>query len=79
MAHQTGDSLILKITDSGPGIADAALIRLMTSDMVQPGGGVGLRLVRDMVVANAGTVGYERQTDCSEVTVTLPRRMVTAC
>ncbi len=79
VAHQTGDSLILKITDSGPGIADAALIRLMTSDMVQPGGGVGLRLVRDMVVANAGTVGYERQTDCSEVTVTLPRRMVTAC
>ena len=78
-AHQTGGSLILKISDSGPGIADAALIRLMTSDVVQPGGGVGLRLVRDMVVANAGTVGYARQADQSEITVSLPRRQVTAC
>lgn len=78
-AGQDGDRLVLNISDSGPGISEAALARLLTSEPVQPGGGVGLRLVRDLVVANGGNVTYARESDRSEVAVTLPRRREVAC
>lgn len=41
--------LVLEISDSGPGLSDAAQQRLLSSQPIPPGGGVGLRLVHDLV------------------------------
>jgi signal transduction histidine kinase len=78
-AGQDDDGLTLKITDSGPGMPEPALVRLLTSDEVQPGGGVGLRLVRDMALAVGGDVAYARDAGRSEVTVSLRRQQVQTC
>ncbi len=68
----TENGLDLEITDSGPGLNRAALQRLMTDDPVQPGGGVGLRLVRDLVRQAGGRVDYVRRSDTTEISVVLP-------
>lgn len=68
------DGLDLRITDSGPGLSDAARQRLLTDDPVQPGGGVGLRLVRDLVRQVGGGVDYVRRSDTTEISVFLPGR-----
>ena len=78
-AEQNGDGLSLKVTDNGPGIPDPARVRLLTSDPVQPGGGVGLRLVRDMALAGGGDVAYARHDGRSEVSISLPRRKAPTC
>lgn len=41
--------LVFEISDSGPGLSDAAQQRLLSSQPIPPGGGVGLRLVHDLV------------------------------
>lgn len=78
-AEQDRDRLILKITDSGPGMSDPAILRLLTSAPVLPGGGVGLRLVRDMAISGGGAVTYARQDGLSKVAISLPRRKGSAC
>lgn len=70
----TGASLDLRIVDSGQGMTEAAQQRLLTDDPVQPGGGVGLRLVRDLVAQNGGYVTYARLMNSTEITVILPER-----
>ncbi|EEW26906.1 ATP-binding protein [Rhodobacter ferrooxidans] len=73
LAVQDSDgALALTVSDSGPGMNDAALQRLLTDDPVQPGGGVGLRLVRELVQAANGQIGYRRLDATSTVQVTLP-------
>jgi signal transduction histidine kinase len=67
-----GDDLHLRITDSGQGLPPAAQARLLTDDPVQPGGGVGLRLVRDLARGIGGRVAYLRADRISEIRVTLP-------
>lgn len=64
--------LALVIRDSGPGLPEPARLRLMTDAPLQPGGGVGLRLVRDLVAAARGRVEYARREAMSEITVHLP-------
>ena len=71
--------LTLVIRDSGPGISELALRRLLTSEPVQPGGGVGLRLVRDLVLSSGGSVDYLRGDNRSVVTVRLPRKGMPPC
>lgn len=66
------NGLDLRITDSGPGLNDAARQRLLTDDPVQPGGGVGLRLVRDLVRQVGGRVDYARRPDTTKISVFLP-------
>ena len=64
--------LDLRVTDTGPGLSDAARQRLMSDDPVQPGGGVGLRLVRDLARQAGGRVAYTRLTQTTEIAVFLP-------
>lgn len=65
-------ALHLGITDTGPGLSDAARQRLMTDEPVQPGGGVGLRLVRDLVRQAGGRIDVARRGRITEIAVTLP-------
>lgn len=68
------NGLDLLVRDSGPGLNGAARQRLMTDDPVQPGGGVGLRLVRDLVIQAGGRVTYTRLPGTTEISVYLPER-----
>lgn len=65
-------SLRLTLKDSGPGLPDTALRRLLTSEPMPPGGGVGLRLVHDLVADMGGQIEHFRSTDTTILTVTLP-------
>ena len=71
--------LRLAVKDSGAGLSSEAQARLLSADPVQPGGGVGLRLVRDMVNGMGGRIDYSRRPDRSEVRVMLPRQAEASC
>jgi signal transduction histidine kinase len=64
--------LSLRIRDSGPGLPEPARLRLLTDDPVQPGGGVGLRLVRDLVAEMGGRIDNAKDAGGAGITVTLP-------
>ncbi len=51
-----GGNLHMVISDNGPGLSAEARKRLMSSDQVQPGSGVGLRLVHDLVGRLGGKI-----------------------
>jgi signal transduction histidine kinase len=69
---RTGQGLRISIRDSGPGLSAAARARLLTDGPVQPGGGVGLRLVRDLVVEAGGHLDLGKPERGTEISVTLP-------
>ncbi|MBK0399915.1 HAMP domain-containing histidine kinase [Limibaculum sp. M0105] len=71
--------LDLAVADDGPGLSDSARARLMSEAPVAPGGGVGLRLVRDLVAGLGGTIAYDRSEGRTEITVSLPRRGAGSC
>ena len=71
--------LELAVADDGPGLSEAAQARLMSKAPVEPGGGVGLRLVRDLVSGLGGGVACERQDGRTEVRVSLPRLEARPC
>lgn len=54
------EALSLIVTDNGPGLSRQAEERLLSTRPLEPGGGVGLRLVRDLVVKMAGEIAIER-------------------
>lgn len=64
--------LQLEICDSGPGLSPEAEYRLLSSGPVKPGGGVGLRLVHDLVLELGGTVSAERRNGLTVIAVDLP-------
>ena len=64
--------LSVDITDTGPGLGQADLGRLLASGPLPPGGGVGLRLVHDLVSGLGGEIHHERVGDKTSVRVTLP-------
>ncbi|WP_259444936.1 sensor histidine kinase [Neotabrizicola shimadae] len=68
------DSLAIEITDSGPGLGQADLDRLLASGPLPPGGGVGLRLVHDLVSGLGGEIQHERKDARTHVRVTLPMK-----
>lgn len=72
VATRDAGALHLAVTDSGPGLPPAAQSRLLTDDPAQPGGGVGLRLVRELVCGARGTLAYRRFGGLTEIRVQLP-------
>jgi signal transduction histidine kinase len=71
--------LDLMVADDGPGLSEAARARLMSAAPVEAGGGVGLRLVRDLVAGLGGTIWCERQDGRTEIRVHLPAREGIPC
>lgn len=67
-----GIALIFR--DTGRGLGARDLDRLMSSAPVSPGGGVGLRLVRDLVTGLNGRICHCRENGRTEITVFLPHR-----
>lgn len=67
------DAIMLGIQDSGPGLPDLLRARLMSDAPVEPGGGVGLRLVRELVQGPDGRISLERTPEgVNEIRVWLP-------
>ncbi|WP_096788040.1 ATP-binding protein [Rhodobacter sp. CZR27] len=67
--------LRLEVSDDGPGLSEAALCRLMTDDPLPPEGGVGLRLVRDLVRDLGGRIDHARSDGLTALAVVLPPRL----
>ena len=66
-------TLHLVVWDSGPGLPPHVQSRLLSDAPVEPGGGLGLRLVRDLVTSLNGDVRLSRTEDgYSAIMVTLP-------
>lgn len=66
------EELCLSVWDTGSGLPDEARRRLLSDEAVMPGGGVGLRLVRDLVRGLGGRIDYFRSPERSTVQITLP-------
>lgn len=64
----------MTVRDDGPGLPDAAVRRLLFSEPVQPGSGVGLRTVHDLVMGRGGQIDHKRSDETTEITVTFPSR-----
>ena len=73
------DKLEMAVADDGPGLSEVARARLMSEAPIEPGGGVGLRLVRDLVVRLNGDVACGRSEGRTEITVSLPRGETRLC
>lgn len=71
-ASAVPEGLRISVTDTGPGLAGNAWRRLMTSDPMPAGGGVGLRLVRDLVLGLDGRLDCERVDGQTRIDATLP-------
>ena len=69
------ESMTFEITDSGPGLGQADLDRLLASAPLPPGGGVGLRLVHDLIFGLGGEIRYERKDATTYVRATLPKKV----
>lgn len=69
---ETAQGLCLTVGDSGSGLSDAARARLLSTAPVPPGGGVGLRLVHDLVQELGGDIRTGRKDGMTFVAVTLP-------
>ncbi len=67
---QTG--VTLEISNSGPGLSDHARERLLGAGPVPPGGGVGLRLVRDLVAELNGTISLDDTPEQTVIRIVLP-------
>ncbi|MBY8977132.1 HAMP domain-containing histidine kinase [Rhodobacteraceae bacterium NNCM2] len=65
--------LEITVTDNGPGLSTANLDRLFSQAPAAPGGGVGLRLVRDLVAGLCGEISHERREGVTTITVSLPK------
>lgn len=63
--------LSLRFRDDGPGMPDVARARLLSNAPLSPGGGVGLRLVHDLVTELGGTVTHSRTGGMTTLCVTL--------
>lgn len=62
----------VEISDSGKGLTPEAEYRLLSSGPVQPGGGVGLRLVHDLVAELGGALMAQRRDGTTVISATLP-------
>lgn len=77
--REANDGLQIVVTDDGPGLSETARARLLSEAPVEPGGGVGLRLVRDLVAGLGGSVACDRPEGRTEITVTIPRERARPC
>jgi signal transduction histidine kinase len=69
-----GGGLAISVSNTGAPMSDADLARLMASGPLPPGGGVGLRLVHDIVAGLGGKVRHDRLGDQTVIRVDLPDR-----
>jgi len=86
--HRRGGRAVLEVTDTGPGIPEAALPRVferffradaMRTGHADGGSGLGLAIVRLIVSAHGGTVGaHNDPSGGCRVTVSLPMAPVSA-
>jgi len=68
-----GDGVVVSVHDSGPGLPDHLRARLLSDMPVEPGGGVGLRLVREMVQGMDGRISLGQSPQgLHEIRVYLP-------
>ncbi|MFN3644370.1 MAG: sensor histidine kinase [Gemmobacter sp.] len=67
-------ALVVSVCDSGPGLGQDDLLRLTQAGPVPAGGGVGLRLVHDLVVGMAGTIRHSHVEGMTDITITFPMR-----
>ncbi len=67
------DGLCLCVWDSGPGFAESMKPRLLSDEPVEPGGGLGLRMVRDLAMSLGGAIELgTTENGHNEVRVRLP-------
>lgn len=64
----------LTVKDNGPGLTREAEERLLSSTPLKPGGGVGLRLVRDLVAELGGEITVARDEGHTGITLQCPGR-----
>ncbi len=67
-----GDRLSIAVSNTGNAMGDADLRRLLASGPLPPGGGVGLRLVHDIVSGLGGTLHHDRAEGWTMIRVDLP-------
>lgn len=67
-----GDRLSIAVSNTGNAMGDADLRRLLASGPLPPGGGVGLRLVHDIVSGLGGTLHHDRSEGRTVIRVDLP-------
>ncbi|RMH48007.1 MAG: hypothetical protein D6688_02780 [Alphaproteobacteria bacterium] len=72
-ARTEDEALVLTVWDEGPGLDKAALARLTSDTAAGPGGGVGLRVVRDLTRALSGRLEYAREQGRTHITVRIPK------
>lgn len=76
---ERADGLCLTVWDTGNGLPPEAQARLLSDDEITQGGGVGLRIVRDLVRGLGGRIDYFRKPERSIVQVVLPQREDAPC
>jgi two-component system OmpR family sensor kinase len=81
VTRRDGESVVLSLSDQGPGIPDRiqgrVFDRFYRGDAEAgraPGSGLGLAIVRSVVEAHGGTVGVTGESGGATFTVTLPAR-----
>lgn len=67
-----GGNLSISVLNTGAAMNSDDLARLMASGPLAPGGGVGLRLVHDIVIGLGGTIGHQRMDGQTRIRVDLP-------
>ncbi|MCA0905462.1 HAMP domain-containing histidine kinase [Ruegeria marisrubri] len=77
--RQEDGAVTLTVADDGPGLSRTARARLMSQAPVALGGGVGLRLVHDLVAGLGGSISYNRTEGMTEIRVSIPLREAVAC
>ncbi|MCM2563334.1 HAMP domain-containing histidine kinase [Lutimaribacter sp. EGI FJ00015] len=66
------EQLTLQVTNTGPDMPQSALDRLLDDGPLLPGGGVGLRLVRELVKGLGGWIAHAHENGVTRITVGLP-------
>ncbi|GAB4556419.1 MAG: hypothetical protein Tsb0024_21780 [Ruegeria sp.] len=77
--RQEEGAVTLTVADDGPGLTRTARARLMSQAPVAQGGGVGLRLVHDLVAGLGGSISYYRTEGVTEIRVKIPLSEAVAC
>ena len=72
------DTVCLTVTDGGPGLSQQAEDRLLSTTPLEPGGGVGLRLVRDLVAELGGEIAVARANAQTSISVRCTARVADA-
>ena len=67
-----GETLSISVSNTGAAMTEADLARLMASGPLPPGGGVGLRLVHDIVIGLGGRLSHDRKGEQTVIRADLP-------